>query len=93
MSIFFFDAGQFVQCPKECELPLRVAQAHGAIVEQLIRELLISLGAARSIGLRVNVVCERRGLAQNVSTKLPGKRPVLPVRCSVPLYHPSSRLL
>lgn len=34
--------------------------------------------------------CERR---QMLSTKLPGNRPVLPLRCSVPLNQPSSRFL
>lgn len=31
--------------------------------------------------------------SQKDSTKLAGKRPVLPVRCWVPLYHPSSLFL
>lgn len=30
---------------------------------------------------------------QKLSTKLPGKRPVLPFLCNVPLYQPSSRFL
>lgn len=30
---------------------------------------------------------------QKLSTKLPGKRPVRPFRCRVPLYQPSSRFL
>lgn len=33
-----------------------------------------------------------QGLSQKDSTKLAGNSPVLPVRCCVPLYQPSSRL-
>lgn len=31
--------------------------------------------------------------SQKASTKLAGNNPVRPVRCKVPLYHPSSRFL